>query len=825
MNTSLIRTGTICYEQEQQTRWSKGVFFGESPFSSSTPLLLCQASLCALSTAILNRFLSPLGQSIFVSQILAGVIMGPAVLGSSPVLRDLVFPISSFYIVDTFAYFGVMFFLFIVGVKTDLSLIRKSGKKAVAIGFSTFLVPLLLNSILGKLITNSIPMEPRLHRSLIWVASFQALSSFHAIVCLLADLKLMSSELGRLAISSSMISGLCSLFWTLIVFTGKQTVHIKEHTFLLMILFLGFMILFAMCIFRPIVRRMIKKSNSKSVKESYVLVIFVSVLGSAIYGEYFGQHFVLGPIILGMVVPDGPPLGSALVNKLDLFITSIILPIFFVVSTARIDFTSISLRSFVIVECLAFFAMLFKIAGVLLPLMIWKMPMSDAIYLGIILSNQGIMEVLMLERAKSIELIDKESYSIMVLSISIFTGILAPIVKFSYKPSKKYITGEWATIQHVDPNTELRVLACLHYPEHTPSIINLFEVSYPHPQAPICFYVVHLVELAGRSAPVLVAHHPGLRNPSHSNESDHIINALRFFELENRGHTTVYPFTSISPYASMHHDVCSLAAERRASLVIVLFHKHPVIHAADVDANAIRAVNQNIIKESPCSVGILIDRGSTICSSTSMLQAELYRVGVLFLGGPDDREALSYARRMAKHPNVHLTLVRFVEDNTRAAYSYEVELDLDLISRFRDVEQMQNRRCFYQEEMVTDSVGVISVVSSMHSCFDMILVGRRHEDDSPLLEGFMDWNEFPELGIVGDMLYSLDSECKASLLVVQQALTCEEYLDDPRALSMRQGPSAAIEMTLNDPRDLSVRQSSSGVIGMPSNDSKVWPQV
>lgn len=338
----------------------------------------------------------------------AGLILGPSVLGVNPVFRDLVFPLSSFYIVDTFAYFGVMLFLFIIGVKTDLSLIRKSGKKVVAIGICTFSLPLLFNSLLSNLITNSIPMEPRIHRSMVWIASFQAISSFHVIVCLLADLKLMNSSLGRLAISSSMISGLCSSFWTLIVFTGKQSVHAtKAHSFLAMVFFILLMVLFAIFIFRPIVRRIIRHtSNEKSVKESHICTIFVFVLVSAIYGEYFGQHFIFGPIILGMVIPDGPPLGSALVNKLELFISSIILPIFFVVTAARIDFSLISARNVVIIEVLAFFAVLWKVAGVVLPSLYWKLPMSDTLYLGLILSNQGIMEVLILERAKSIQVTD-----------------------------------------------------------------------------------------------------------------------------------------------------------------------------------------------------------------------------------------------------------------------------------------------------------------------------------------------------------------------------------------------------------------------------------
>ncbi|KAL0434835.1 UNVERIFIED_CONTAM: Cation/H(+) antiporter 15 [Sesamum radiatum] len=488
--------------------------------------------------------------------------------------------------------------------------------------------------------------------------------------------------------------------------------------------------------------------------------------GSALYGEYLGQHFTFGPIILGMVIPDGPPIGSALVNKLELFVSSIFLPIFFVVSAARIDFSMISLRNFAIIEGLAVCAFFWKLVGVILPSLSWNMTASDALHLGLMLSNQGMVEVLILEQAKSIRLIDEESYSIMVLSIFGLTGILAPIVKFSYKPSKRYLIGERMTIKYNNPNAEIRMLACVHYQEHTPSIINLFEASYPHPEAPISFIVVHLIELAGRSAPVLVPHHPGMKNPSPSNESNHIINALRYFEHENGGYVAVYPYTSISPYNSIHNDICSLAVEKSVSLVIVLFHKHPLIHVSEEETNGIRNVNHNIIRESPCSVGILVDRG-TMTHTSTLLRTNVYRIGMMFLGGPDDREALAYACRMGKHPNIRITLIRFLDDSVGTAVSRQMVIDLNTINAYRDA-QMTNKQWFYQEELVKDSLGLITVVRSMESCFDLIIVGRRHREDSPLLAGLHDWNEFPELGCVGDMLVSLDSKCNASVLVVQQ---------------------------------------------------------
>ncbi|XP_073054676.1 cation/H(+) antiporter 15-like [Primulina eburnea] len=758
---------TMCAVRHNQRY--RGMFFGDSPFLFDTPVLLSQLSLSALMAAIMQHFLTPLGQSAFISQVLAGIILGPSFLGGEPEFRDRFFPISSFYTVDTFAFFGVLLFLFIIGVKTDVNLIRKCGKKAVAIGISAFSVPLLFNFVIGQILTHTVPLEPTLHRSIQWITSFQALSSSHVIICLLADLKLMNSELGRLAISSSMMSGICSWLWAVMVLTGKQSLHIKKaKTFLLMLLFFGAMLFFAFFIFRPTILWIIRRTNNpRSLKESHACVIFIFVLASALFGEIMGQHFLFGPMILGVVVPDGPPLGSALLNRLELFVSYIMLPIYFVVTGSRIDFSAISMRNFVVIQFLAFCSLIWKVAGVMVPSLYCKMPINDALYLGLILCNQGIIEVLILGRALSTELIDTQIYSVMVISILVFTGILAPIVKFSYKPLKRYTTQERMTIQHIKPTSELRILACIHYQEHTPCLINLFEASYPNPSAPICFYVVHLIELGGRSAPLLVDHNPRNGIPSHTNESEHIINALRFFEHEHRGNTTVYPFTSISPHASMHDDVCSLAAEKKVSLVIVLFHKHPVIHIPEAESNAIRAVNTNISRNSPCTVGILIDHGAMTCTGSMLSHRDVWRVGVIFLGGEDDREALAYGCRMAKHPNIRLNVVRFLDHDLEGTYSMEMRRDLDMINAYRD-DCTKNSYCEYQEISVKDSVGLTGVIRSMESCFDLILVGRWHDKDSRLLVGLDDWNEFPELGSIGGLFVSLESDSQVSVLVMQQ---------------------------------------------------------
>ncbi|XAR60792.1 hypothetical protein NMG60_11034305 [Bertholletia excelsa] len=756
---------------------SRGIFFGDNPLNFAGPVLLVQISLSASLAGLLQYFLTPLGETAFVSQTLVGLALGPSFLGKFEAFSKTVFPAYSFYLSETFAYFGLMLFLFLVGVKMDITMIRKSGKSAVVVGLCNFFIPLFLNQVLAFFLLHSVPMDPLLHHSVPWVSSLQCLSSFYVISCLLADLKLLNSDVGRLAVSASMISGICSWSWSIILFTTKQNVIGGNQNSLVFIKgivpvpSLAFTnILCHLChpILRPLMLWMVRRTGEgKAVKESYIFGIFMMMLGCAMFGEIIGQHFLIGPMVLGLAVPVGPPLGTALVEKLESFVSSILLPIFFVVSGTNLDFSSIRFRTFSIVELLGFCGFLWKVIGTTIASLYFEMSVKDAVALALIMSVQGITELVIIARAKNLQYIDKESYCVMYIMIVVITAIVTPIVKALYNPSKKYIAYRRRTILHARMGDELRLLACIYYQDQAPSIINLLRVSNSNPKNPIFFYLVHLMELSGRSAPVLVAHHPGRRSSIQTHESDHIINAFRLYEEQSMGTVMVSPFTAISPYATMHDEVCALALDRRVSMVIIPFHRYLTFDGTVQTANPVRAVNRNILRMAPCSVGILVDRG-ILLGQVPQKDKSLCNVGLIFIGGQDDREALAYAGRMANHPDVMLTVVRLTEyPSKKYKLTQETEQDLDLINEFRAA-SAKNACCIYREEVVSDGVGVASVVKELENSFELILAGRRHDGHAQLLAGLSDWNEFPELGYIGDMLVSSDSSCTASVLVVQQ---------------------------------------------------------
>lgn len=364
-----------------------------------------------------------------------------------------------------------------------------------------------------------------------------------------------------------------------------------------------------------------------------------------------------------------------------------------------------------------------------------------------------------------LQVISDEEFALSVISVVVITAIVTPLIKLLYDPSKRYFSSSRCTIQHLKAEAELRVLVCIHHQDNIPTIINLLEVSYASRDSPVVAIALILVELIGRCNPVLIAHQPDCTLERSSSKATHIINALRQYEDHNAGYATVNAFTAISPYELMHDDVCRLAFDKRATIAILPFHKQWAIDGSIGKVNrAIRNMNIQILEMAPCSIGILVDRG-VLTKQVSVLTARTpYHIAVLFIGGPDDAESLALGARMAKHHIVDLTVVRFLLFG--AENSKNRKHDTELIHEYRQA-NLGNEHFVVVEEMVRDGSGLAASIRGMEDCFDLIITGRRHEEN-PILEGLHQWSECPELGVVGDILASPDFGSSSTVLVVQQ---------------------------------------------------------
>lgn len=359
-----------------------------------------------------------------------------------------------------------------------------------------------------------------------------------------------------------------------------------------------------------------------------------------------------------------------------------------------------------------------------------------------------------------------------MITMLIVTMVARPIIAYLYDPSRRYTASNRRSILQSRDDAHLSILVCIHTEDNVPIILNLLEASNPTPYSPISVFTLRLQELKGRAAAILAPNHHLCKNNDMTN-SEHIINAFEHFEQLHGGCALVQHFTSIAPYASMHDDVCTLAMDKRITIAILPFHKQWAIDGTvGYTKHRIRNVNRNVMNKVPCSVGVLVDRAHIGGTKPAFMRqpSSSYRVGMLFLGGPDDREALAYCSRMAHHPRVTLTVVwvKKVHHYDRLSEDFEDSLDEELMNELKAtcLSIGKGSRFTYREEIVKDGVETTEVICSLEGSVDLLLVGRHHDLKSPVMSGITDWSECPELGAIGDMLAT--SDFKFSVLVVQQ---------------------------------------------------------
>ena len=390
-----------------------------------------------------------------------------------------------------------------------------------------------------------------------------------------------------------------------------------------------------------------------------------------------------------------------------------------------------------------------------------------------------------------IQILSHQYYTVMIVALLIMTIAVAPIMSAIHKSRKGLKHYILRTIQRSKLNTELRVLTCVHTTANISGMISLLEVSHATKSSPMTVFALHLVELTGRASAMLIVHSTrksGAHNPSRAQaDSNLIINAFESFEQENHL-VTVNPLTAMSPYGTMHEDICSLAEDKRVALILLPFHKLSTVDGRMGEENAAyRGINLNVLPNAPCSVGIFIDRGLAAAVRPGGPNDKVKcRFAMLFIGGPDDREALTYAWRMAGHPGISLTVVRFLpsEDvvadvesaNTNeeqgilevvADNERQMAIDDDYINEFR-LNTANDESIVYLEKVVSNGEETVSVISGMENCYDLYVVGKGQGVVSPLTLGLSDWSDCPELGTIGDVLVSSSFALHASVLVVKQ---------------------------------------------------------
>lgn len=747
------------------------------------------SSILAISH-FFHILLKPLGQPGPVAQILAGFVIGPSVLSRNTRVSSFFFSnyASDYY--ETMMLYARIIIMFQIGLEMDFPYLRRNLRPASIIACSSC----LMCTVFAAAMTPFVEEEDASTKSCIFMMGIMitvtlANTASPVVVRLAADLKIATTDIGRMAISSSLIGDMYSVFLLVILSRSKKNYSIGLWMFLGIVYFV---IVVGVIVLNAYVTKWMNRRNNhkKYLTNTEFFSLLAILFVTAMILETMGYSSIFACFIIGAMFPRGGKATRTMLTKLTYTVHTFVLPVYFGYSGFRADVTNI--KSFGKVGVIFLVILLSiggKVTGTLAACLYLKMPLNEGVFIAFLLNLKGHVDLLTLSVGLQDRVItDPHFYDLMISAVVLNTLLWGPIITYLVRRETDLLGYKHVSFASQSPESELRLVACVHSPRPLATTIGLIYASKGYDTIPLTPYLMHLVELPEKTKTNLMYHQK--EEDELSDDDDYggndvleINEAVDIFTSETG--IMINQVKVVAPFVSMYLDVCDFAMEIRASIIILPFHKHQRIDGKmENGKEGIRTTNQKVLRHAQCSVAILVDRG--LASGTSHVSGSesLQQVATLFFGGPDDREALGFSKRIGLHHHINLTIIRFLPASSRrenvgvdidngekdilmAIPNHENDADTAALTDFY-TRYVTSGQAGFVEKQVENGEETASYLRDMADMYSLFIVGKGGGRNSPLTTGMSDWEECPELGSVGDFLASAEFDLSCSVLVIQQ---------------------------------------------------------
>jgi Kef-type K+ transport system membrane component KefB len=388
-------------------------------------VLLTLAAVLALGQ-VLSRLLALLWQPPVMGEMLAGILLGPSLLGSEG--AEWLLPKTAAPLLGVLAQLGVILYMFLVGLDLNARLLRRHARAAVGISQAGIVVPFLLGTALA------LGLYPRLAPPGVPFTSFSlflgislSITAFPVLARILADLGLMRTELGVVALGCAAAddaTGWCLL--ALVVGVAQAavgaglTVAVGTLGF-----FVGLLLLV-----RPALRPWLRADLPESALQRRLPIIYLLLLLSALATEWIGIHAIFGAFLFGALIPHDCPLARALVRQMHGLVTILLLPAFFAFTGMR---TRIDLMTggedWLLCGLIVLAAVAGKFGGVLVAARVAGLHWRLAAALGALMNTRGLMELVVLNIGLDLGVLSPALFAMMVIMALATTLMTAPLVR------------------------------------------------------------------------------------------------------------------------------------------------------------------------------------------------------------------------------------------------------------------------------------------------------------------------------------------------------------------------------------------------------------
>ncbi|MDT3397070.1 cation:proton antiporter [Streptomyces sp. B1866] len=398
-----------------------------------TGIMLADIAVVILAGLVLGRLFRALRQPAVIGEITAGIALGPSVLGQFPGdLSQRLFPSDIRPLLNGISQVALVLFMFVVGWEFEKRLVRPHAGLAASVSLSSIAVAFGLGVALAPVLYPHHSTVAGHHISFATFAVFlgtaMSVTAFPVLARILNDNRLLDTRVGSLALASAAVDDV--LAWCLLAYVSAMVT--ADGDYAVLVRTAGFGLLFTagmLLVVRPVLSALVWRWAAAERWGPLLMVLVSGTLASAWLTSWIGVHAIFGAFLFGFVTPREPAvLLSVNVRKPLDDMSLVLLPVFFVVTGLNVDFAALTAGDVSAMLLIIAVACAGKLLGAIAPARLAGLGWREAKDLGLLMNTRGLTELVILNAAMTLGVLDTRMFTMMVVMALVTTAMAAPLL-------------------------------------------------------------------------------------------------------------------------------------------------------------------------------------------------------------------------------------------------------------------------------------------------------------------------------------------------------------------------------------------------------------
>ena len=315
--------------------------------------VLADLAIILVAARLVGQLFVRLKQPRIVGEIIAGVLIGPTVLGGAlakPALPDVpavdgsglvndLFPLQAFSFLSLIGQVGLVFYMFLVGLELNERLLRGRGLQIGAMAIAAVGVPVAFGFAYAALFDSETwkPAGVDYTTFALFVGAALSVTAFPVMARILQEKGLLATQMGAVGVGAAAVVTVLMFLVIAAASASATGSGIAEETGIKLLLSVA-LIAGLVVVARPLLGLALRYVDETRYQDTVIAAMLVGALATGLAADRVGINALVGGFLFGVAVPASERLALATIERMSDAVILFFLPVFLAVSGLRTNF-------------------------------------------------------------------------------------------------------------------------------------------------------------------------------------------------------------------------------------------------------------------------------------------------------------------------------------------------------------------------------------------------------------------------------------------------------------------------------------------------------